>query len=175
MTTFDARDPDTSFPPITPLRPPEGAPNVLVVLLDDTGFGAASTFGGPVNTPTFDGLAQGGLRYTRFHTTAPCSPHQGRAYDGGGPGKGGTVDLFLDGTKVGQGKIDATQAMIFCLDETADVGSDTATPVSDDYTSTGSVFTGKIHWVQIDLAENAQDADHLITPEERYRVAMTRQ
>ena len=96
-------------------------------------------------------------------------------YDGGGPGKGGTVDLFLDGTQVGQGKIDATQAMIFSLDETADVGSDTATPVSDDYTSTGSVFTGKIHWVQIDLDENAQDADHLITPEERYRVAMTRQ
>ena len=74
LTTFDAKDPDTSFPPITPLRPPEGAPNVLVVLLDDTGFGAASTFGGPVNTPTFERLAQGGLRYTRFHTTALCSP-----------------------------------------------------------------------------------------------------
>ncbi|MGH3815255.1 MAG: sulfatase-like hydrolase/transferase, partial [Pseudonocardiaceae bacterium] len=70
----DAKDPDTSFPPITPLRPPDGAPNVLVVLLDDTGFGAASTFGGPVNTPTCERLAQGGLRYTRFHTTALCSP-----------------------------------------------------------------------------------------------------
>jgi arylsulfatase A-like enzyme len=121
-----------------------------------------------------------GLQHFKVYgdTTIPEGEHQVRmefTYDGGGPGKGGTVDLFLDGTQVGQGKLDATQAMIFSLDETADVGSDTATPVSDDYTSTGSVFTGKIHWVQIDLAEDAQDADHLITPEERYRVAMSRQ
>jgi arylsulfatase len=74
LTTFDAKDPDTSFPPITPVRPPEGAPNVLLVLLDDTGFGASSTFGGPVATPTFERLAQAGLRYRRFHTTALCSP-----------------------------------------------------------------------------------------------------
>src|SRR6188472_3323372 len=74
LTTYDAKDPDTSFPPITPLRPPAGAPNVLVVLLDDTGFGASSAFGGPVATPTFERLAQGGLRYRRFHTTALCSP-----------------------------------------------------------------------------------------------------
>ena len=45
--TYDAKDPDTSFPPIEPLLPPEGAPNVLIVLLDDVGFGAASAFGGP--------------------------------------------------------------------------------------------------------------------------------
>ena len=48
LTTYDAKDPDTSYPPIEPLRPPEGAPNVLVILLDDIGFGASSTFGGPV-------------------------------------------------------------------------------------------------------------------------------
>jgi hypothetical protein len=47
LVTYDAKDPDTSFPPIEPLRPPEGAPNVLVILLDDAGFGAASAFGGP--------------------------------------------------------------------------------------------------------------------------------
>ena len=47
LTTYDAKDPDTSFPPIEPLRPPEGAPNVLVVLIDDVGFGASSAFGGP--------------------------------------------------------------------------------------------------------------------------------
>src|SRR4051794_36037955 len=74
LTAFDAKDPDSSFPPIAPLRPPEGAPNVLVVLLDDTGFGASSVFGGPVATPTFERLAEAGLRYTRFHTTALCSP-----------------------------------------------------------------------------------------------------
>ncbi len=74
LTTFDARDPDTSFPPITPLRPPAGAPNVLVVLLDDVGFGSSSAFGGPVNMPTAERLAARGLKYNRFHTTALCSP-----------------------------------------------------------------------------------------------------
>ena len=52
LTTFDTKDPDTQYPPIQPLRPPAGAPNVLVVLLDDVGFGASSAFGGPVHTPT---------------------------------------------------------------------------------------------------------------------------
>ncbi|WP_240759157.1 sulfatase-like hydrolase/transferase, partial [Phytoactinopolyspora endophytica] len=73
-TLYDAKDPDVSYPPIEPLLPPEGAPNVLIVLLDDVGFGAASAFGGPVHTPTADRLAAGGLRYTRFHTTALCAP-----------------------------------------------------------------------------------------------------
>jgi arylsulfatase len=74
LTTFDAKDPDTVFPPIEELRPPEGAPNVLVVLLDDVGFGATRAFGGPVNAPTADRLAAGGLRFNRFHTTALCAP-----------------------------------------------------------------------------------------------------
>jgi arylsulfatase len=74
LTTYDAKDPDTSFPRIKPLRPPEGAPNVLVVLLDDVGFGASHTFGGPANTPALDRLAENGLRYTRFHTTSLCAP-----------------------------------------------------------------------------------------------------
>ena len=70
LTTYDAKDPNTSFPPIEPLLPPPGAPNVLVVLLDDVGFGASSAFGGPCRTPTADRLAAAGLRYNRFHTTA---------------------------------------------------------------------------------------------------------
>ena len=74
LTTYDAKDPDTAFPPIEPLVPPAGAPNVLIVLLDDVGFGAASTFGGPCQTPTADRLAAGGLRFNRFHTTALCAP-----------------------------------------------------------------------------------------------------
>jgi arylsulfatase A-like enzyme len=74
LTTFEATDPDTSFPPITPLRPPSGAPNVLVILLDDVGFGASSAFGGPCRTPTAERLAGEGLKYTRIHTTALCSP-----------------------------------------------------------------------------------------------------
>jgi arylsulfatase A-like enzyme len=74
LTTYDAKDPDTKFPPIEPLRPPQGAPNVLIILLDDVGFAASSTFGGPISTPTAERLAAGGLKYNRFHTTALCSP-----------------------------------------------------------------------------------------------------
>ena len=74
LVTYDAKDPDTQFPPIEPLRPPEGAPNVLIVLIDDVGFGASSAFGGPCETPNAERLAAGGLRYTRFHTTALCAP-----------------------------------------------------------------------------------------------------
>ena len=74
LTTYDARDPDTSFPPIEPLRPPAAAPNVLIVMLDDIGFGASSAFGGPCATPTAERLAGAGLKYNRFHTTALCSP-----------------------------------------------------------------------------------------------------
>lgn len=57
-----------------PRRPPQGAPNVLVVLLDDVGFGQPSTFGGPIDMPVLDRLAGGGLRYNRFHTAGMCSP-----------------------------------------------------------------------------------------------------
>jgi arylsulfatase len=74
LTTFDAKDPETSFAPIEALRPPAAAPNVLVVLLDDVGFGASSAFGGPVRMPTVERLAVGGLRFNRFHTTALCAP-----------------------------------------------------------------------------------------------------
>src|SRR6201999_2150076 len=74
LTTFDAKDPDTKYPPIRQIPPPQGAPNVLVVLIDDVGFGASSAFGGPCHTPNFDKLAAEGLKYTRFHTTALCSP-----------------------------------------------------------------------------------------------------
>src|SRR5512142_2525429 len=74
LTTYDARDPDTTYPPIRDLRPPKGAPNVLIVLLDDVGFGASSAFGGPCLTPNFERLAANGLKYNRFHTTALCAP-----------------------------------------------------------------------------------------------------
>ena len=57
-----------------PARAPKGAPNVLLVLTDDVGFGASSAFGGPIPTPTLDRLARSGLRYNQFHTTALCSP-----------------------------------------------------------------------------------------------------
>ena len=74
LITFDAKDPDTHYPPITQLRPPKGAPNVLVILIDDAGFGSSSAFGGPCHTPNAEALAAGGLKFNRFHTTALCSP-----------------------------------------------------------------------------------------------------
>ncbi|HEX7079398.1 MAG TPA: arylsulfatase [Gammaproteobacteria bacterium] len=71
---YDAKDPDAKCSKIEKLLPPRNAPNVLIILLDDVGFGAASAFGGPCRTPTAEKLAGGGLKYNRFHTTALCSP-----------------------------------------------------------------------------------------------------
>lgn len=70
------REPSATDAPRWPVPPtaPEGAPNVVVIMTDDVGYGASSTFGGPIPTPTFDSLADRGLRYSRFHTTAMCSP-----------------------------------------------------------------------------------------------------
>lgn len=106
----------------------------------------------------------------------PAGKHQVRMefdYDGGGLAKGGNVTLFTDGSPVGKGRVEFTQAMIFSADETTDVGCDTGTPVASDYTVQSSRFTGRIGWVQIDLG--LDDHDHLIDPDERLRVAMSRQ
>jgi arylsulfatase A-like enzyme len=106
----------------------------------------------------------------------PTGKHQVRiefAYDGGGLGKGGNVTLYYDGKEVGKGRVAATQAIIFSADETTDIGYESGTPVSPDYTTGDSRFNGKISWVQIDLGKDVHD--HLISPEERLRVAMARQ
>jgi arylsulfatase len=97
------------------------------------------------------------------------------AYDGGGMGKGGTVTLYCDGTEVGTGRVEQTQGVVFSADETTDVSRETGTMVSPDYTHDTSRFNGKIAWVQIDLGEDAKDADHYIDPDERFRIAMARQ
>jgi arylsulfatase A-like enzyme len=68
----NAADSEPDFPQL--VRAPRGAPNVLVIMSDDVGFGATSTFGGSIETPTFDRLAKEGLRYNRFHTTGLCTP-----------------------------------------------------------------------------------------------------
>jgi len=257
----DAKDPAAKFPPIEPLRPPADAPNVLIMLLDDAGFGWSSAFGGPCQMPTFERLAGGGLKFNRFHTTALCSPTQVALLSGrnhhtvgmGGvtelatsapgyssiwpntwaplaetlklngyataqfgkchevpvwetsplgpfdswPTGGGGFEYFYgflgvetnqyypalyEGTAaVEQGKTpqkgyhfteDMTDRTI---EETCDVGVDTASPVSEDYTPDNSRFTGSIKWVQIDIGEAAEDVDRLITPEERFKIAITRQ
>jgi arylsulfatase len=95
------------------------------------------------------------------------------AYDGGGLGRGGGVTLYLDGNKIGEGRVDYTVPMIFSVDETMDIGREYGTMVAEDYTAQTSKFNGKINWVQID--QGADDHDHLIRPEERLHLAMTRQ
>jgi hypothetical protein len=65
--------------------------------------------------------------------------------------------------------------MIFSADETTDLGNDSATPASGDYGTKSSAFNGRVRWVQIDLGDDADDADHLITAEERYRMAVATQ
>jgi len=121
-----------------------------------------------------------GLRRFKIYgaDAIPAGEHQVRmefTYDGGGLGKGGLVRLFVDGAPVGEGRLDNTVPLVFSADETTDLGQDTGTPVTDDFGSTGQAFNGRIDWVQIDIDEAAEDLDHLITPEERLRIAMSRQ
>jgi hypothetical protein len=106
-------------------------------------------------------------------TSIPSGKHQVRmefAYDGGGLAKGGTVSLFVDGNKDGEGRVEMTVPLLFSADETCDLGKETGSSVSPDYGPTNNAFSGSVNWVQIDLEQD--DQDHLITPEERYRVAM---
>jgi hypothetical protein len=93
------------------------------------------------------------------------------AYDGGGLGKGGEVTLYHDGSAVGAGRVEATQAMIFSAEETTDIGFESGTTVSSEYDARSGRCTGKIHWVQLDVGTH----DHYIDPEERLRIAMSRQ
>jgi len=121
-----------------------------------------------------------GLQRFKTYGNEPVSAgeHQIRvefAYAGGGLGKGANVVLYVDGAKVGEGALPGTVPLIFSGDETTDVGGDTGTPVSDDYGPKDSAFTGRIHWVQLDIDEAAEDLDHLITPEDRMHIAMARQ
>ncbi len=72
ITELDVRD--AKAPPRFEVKAPSGAPNVLIILIDDLGFGQSSAFGGPIHMPTAERLARSGLRYNHFHTTALCSP-----------------------------------------------------------------------------------------------------
>ena len=113
---------------------------------------------------------------TAADTPIPAGKHQVRmefAYDGGGLAKGGDVTLYYDGEPVGTGRVEKTQPMGYSADEACDVGSDTGSPASPDYGSTGNRFTGEIEWVQLDIGED--NHDHLITAEERFNLAMARQ
>jgi arylsulfatase len=154
--------------------PPEGAEGVI--LAQGGAFGGMSLYakGGKAKFAyNFLGLA---LPTIEASQAIPAGKHQVRmefAYDGGGLARGGNVTLYYDGRKVGDGRVEHTVPMMFSCDETTDVGRESGTPVSPDYDRKTSAFTGKVHWVQIDLGKD--DHDHLISPEERLKVAMARQ
>ena len=121
-----------------------------------------------------------GIQQFYAESSGPLTPgdHQVRmefAYAGGGLGKGGTASLYVDGKKVGEGKVGATAAMIFSADDGCDVGVDTGSPVSPDYGSRGNEFSGRIKGVQLAIAEDAVSLDHLVSPEEAIHIAMARQ
>ena len=119
-----------------------------------------------------------GVKLFPIETGTPLPPgkHQVRmefVYDGGGLAKGGQVMLYLDGQQIGEGRVAATQPLVFSADETCDIGRETGSTVSPDYTAETSKFNGVINWVQLDAG--ADDHDHLISPEERLNLAMARQ
>jgi arylsulfatase len=108
----------------------------------------------------------------------PPGAHQVRmefAYDGGGAGKGGSASLYVDGKKVGEGKVAATAAMIFSADDGCDVGQDTGAPVSPDYGAHGNEFNGRVRGVRLSIDDGAGNGTHQVSPEEAIRVAMARQ
>ena len=116
--------------------------------------------------------------YAESDSALPVGEHQVRmefAYEGGGPGKGGTVTLFVDGKQVGAGSVAATAMSVFSADDTCDVGADYGSAVSQDYGPRGNAFNGVVKGVGIDLAEAAEDVDHYLDPQERIRIALARQ
>jgi arylsulfatase len=122
----------------------------------------------------------GGVKYFYVETAKPlpAGEHQVRvefAYAGGGLGKGGDVTLYVDGKKVGEGKVPMTLPMIFSCDDGCDVGEDTGSPVSEDYGPLGNTFNGTVKGAQIAVAAAAESSDHLVDPEEAVRIAMARQ
>ncbi|MDO9431647.1 MAG: arylsulfatase, partial [Phenylobacterium sp.] len=121
-----------------------------------------------------------GIQYFYIEADSVLSPgdHQVRmefAYDGGGPGKGGTATLYVDGEKVGAGHVAATAAMIFSADDGCDVGRDTGAPVSEDYGAHGNAFNGQIRGVEISIDEASESTDHLVSADDAIRMAMARQ
>ena len=92
------------------------------------------------------------------------------AYDGNGIAKGGGLSLYLDGNKVGEGRIEQTEQFVFSADETLDIGFESGSSVTSDYSS--NRFNGEVNWVQIDVGEDANDLDHFLNHQERLKIAM---
>jgi len=154
--------------------PRSGAEGVIIAQGGNTNGWSFYAKGGKLKyCYNFFGIA---LSFVESTQAIPAGHHQVRIefkYDGGGLGKGGAATLYVDGTAVGQGRIEQTVPMAFSADETCDVGKENGSPVSPDYGPSGNDFSGEVNWVQIDLEKD--DHDHMISPEERFKVAMARQ
>ena len=152
--------------------PEAGAQGVIVALGGITGgWSLYAKDGKPRYCYNFYGVH----RYTiEGSSTIPSGTHQVRMefkYDGGGLAKGGTVTLYIDGGKVGEGRVEMTEPMVFSADETCDVGDEFGSPVTYDY-PTPKKFTGAVNWVELDLGADSVNLDHLITPEQRLHLAL---
>jgi arylsulfatase A-like enzyme len=156
--------------------PKEGAEGVIIAQGGNIGGWALYAHGGKLKyCYNLLGIHQ---FYAESADKLPPGDHQVRmefTYDGGGLGKGGIAALYVDGKKVGEGKVGATAAMVFSADDGCDVGVDTGSPFSPDYGSRGNEFSGHIKGVQLAIAEDAKSADHLVSPHEAVRIAMARQ
>ena len=154
--------------------PPDGAEGVIVTQGGEAGGWTLYCHGGKLKyCYNFFGID---YFFAEADRPVPAGKHQVRMefkYDGGGLAKGGDVTLYYDGEAVGKGRVERSQPMGYSADEACDVGSDSGSPASPDYGPSGNSFTGSIEWVQIDLGDD--DHNHLITPEERFKIAMARQ
>jgi arylsulfatase len=156
---------------------PDGGANGVIVAQGGA-FGGWALYlhdGRPTYCHNLMGLRRFTIAGERPVSPGTCQVRMEFAYDGGGLGKGGAVTLYINGEEAGSDRIEATVPLIFSADETTDIGRDTASPVSEDYTAESSIFRGTINWVQIDVGEAAEDEDHLVTSEERMRILMARQ
>lgn len=153
-----AKDSKPWWPPR--VVPPKGAPNILLIMTDDQGYGVSSTFGGVIPTPALDRIAKAGLRYTEFHSTALCSPTRaalitGRNHHSVGYGVIGEMSTGYP----------RTIPILMSIDETFDVRIDTRTPVNDSY-KLPFRFTGTIDKLTFNLGrEQLTDADRKIIAE----------
>jgi arylsulfatase len=156
--------------------PASGAEGVIVAMGGVTGgWSLYAKSGKPKFCYNFFGLQ---LTYVEGTSVMPPGQHQVRMefkYEGGGLAKGGTVSLFVDGEKAGDGRIDQTEPFAFG-EESLDVGHEAGSPVTTDYPGNRAAeFSGQVNWVEFDAGTAADDHNHLITPEERLQVAMAKQ
>jgi arylsulfatase len=120
-----------------------------------------------------------GVRYFYVEAADALTPgeHQVRMefdYDGGGLGKGGTVTLYVDGAKQGEGRVEATLAMVYSADDGCDVAYDSGAPVSADYAAGDNAFNGEVKGVQLSIAPAAEKGE-MVLPEKAIELAMARQ